>query len=75
MHFESGKSFTVKVINNSKSNIYIASARLNGVEYPKSYLKYEDIINGGELEFTMTDVPNKNWGSSDGSVPVSKIDP
>jgi predicted alpha-1,2-mannosidase len=75
MHFENGKSFTVKVLNNSKSNIYIASAKLNGSNYPKSYLKYDDIIKGGELEFTMTDKPNKDWGTAEGNIPVSKIEP
>ena len=75
MHFENGKSFTVKVLNNSKTNIYIASAKLNGANYPKSVLKYDDIVKGGELEFTMTDTPNKNWGTSEGDMPVSKIEP
>ena len=75
MHFENGKSFTVKVNNNSKNNIYIASAKLNGTNYPKSYLKYEDIVKGGDLEFTMTDQPNREWGTAEGNTPVSKIEP
>jgi predicted alpha-1,2-mannosidase len=75
MHFENGKSFTVRVVNNSKSNIYIASAKLNGANYSRSYLKYDDIAKGGELEFTMSDTPNKDWGSSEGGIPVSKIEP
>ena len=74
MHFENGKSLTVQVVNNSKNNIYIASAKLNGVNYTKSYLKYDDIVKGGELEFTMSATPNKDWGSAEGSIPVSKIE-
>jgi putative alpha-1,2-mannosidase len=74
MHFESGKTFTIKTINNQQGNVYINSARLNGTNYTKSYLTYEDIANGGEIEFTMSAVPNKNWGSADGDVPISKIE-
>jgi predicted alpha-1,2-mannosidase len=75
MHFENGKSFTIKVMNNTKGNSYISSAKLNGVPYTKSYLQYEDIAKGGEIEFTMSHTPNKSWGSSDSDVPVSKIMP
>lgn len=74
MHFENGKSLTIRVVNNSKNNVYIASAKLNGVNYTKSYLKYDDIVKGGELEFTMSATPNKDWGSAEGSIPVSKIE-
>jgi predicted alpha-1,2-mannosidase len=74
IHLENGKTFTVKANNNSKDNIYIASAKLNGVSYNKSYITYSDINNGGVIEFEMSATPNKNWGSSDTDVPVTKID-
>lgn len=74
MHLENGKSFTVKANNNSKTNVYIQSAKLNGANYTKSFLSYEDIAKGGEIEFEMGAAPNKAWGSADGEVPVTKID-
>ena len=74
MHFENGKTFTVKTVNNGPGNIYISSAKLNGANYTKSYLRYENIAKGGEIEFTMSATPNENWGSSDKDVPVSKIE-
>jgi putative alpha-1,2-mannosidase len=74
LHFENGKSFTIKANNNLKGNVYIQSAKLNGKTYNKSYFTYEDIANGGELEFTMGAEPNKSWGSGDGDVPVTKIE-
>jgi len=75
IHFENGKAFTIKVLNNSKTNVYIASAKLNGADYPNSYLKYDDIIKGGTLEFTMTDKPAAAWGCTENCVPISRIDP
>ena len=74
MHLENGKSFTVKANNNTKANIYIQSAKLNGATYTKSFLTYDDISKGGEIEFEMGAAPNKNWGSADSDVPVTKID-
>ena len=74
IHFESGKTFTIRTVNNQPENVYINSAKLNGSNYIKSYLTYEDMAKGGEIEFTMSAGPNKNWGSSDSDVPVSKIE-
>ncbi|MCW3126190.1 MAG: putative alpha,2-mannosidase [Bacteroidetes bacterium] len=71
IHLESGKQFVIRANSNSKTNVYIGSAQLNGAAYNKSHIKYNDIMQGGELEFNMTATPNKTWGSD---VPVSKID-
>ena len=55
-------TFSIIALNNSPSNIYIQSARLNGKEYGKCYLDYQDIMKGGVLELKMSDRPNKSWG-------------
>ena len=70
---ENGKTFTVKANNNTKGNVYIQSAKLNGVNYTKSYLTYNDIASGGVIEYEMGAAPNKAWGSSEADVPVTKI--
>lgn len=75
INFESGKSFTVKTTNNQPGNMYISAAKLNGVNYTKSYITYTDMSKGGELEFTMSATPNKNWGSAESDVPLSVIEP
>lgn len=74
IHLENGKTFTIKTTGNSKENIYIKDATLNGADYTQSYLRYEDIANGGLLEINMTDQPNMNRGTADGDVPVTTID-
>lgn len=57
-----GKEFVIEAINNSKENIYIQRAELNGKDYPKSYISHEDIVKGGKLKFIMGNKPNKNFG-------------
>jgi putative alpha-1,2-mannosidase len=32
------------------------------MQYDKSYITHKDIMNGGTLEFTMGEKPNKDWG-------------
>ena len=56
------KTFTVKAVNNSKENIYVQSARLNGKPYTKSYIMYSDIVKGGTLELQMGSKPSA-WGT------------
>ena len=56
------KIFTIKAHNNSIENVYIQSAKLNGVNYNKCYLTHGDILNGYTLELFMGDKPNEKWG-------------
>jgi predicted alpha-1,2-mannosidase len=52
-YYEGGK-FTIETINNSKENIYIKSATLNGQPLDRFYLKHSEIVNGGRLVLEMT---------------------
>lgn len=56
------KQFTIKVSNNNETNIYIQSVKLNGDPYSHSYLNYNDIMRGGNMEIEMGPVPNKQFG-------------
>jgi predicted alpha-1,2-mannosidase len=58
MHFENGKKFTVKTLNNSPENKYIQSLTLNMKPYKKLYLSHSDMVNGGELIIVMGNTPN-----------------
>lgn len=57
LKLNNGKTFTVIAHNNSHENKYIKSVLLNGEEYDKGYIEYDDIMKGGKLEFEMY---NKN---------------
>lgn len=74
MNLENGKQFTIKATNASDRNIYIQSATLNGEPFSRSFIKQNEILQGGELEFVMGRRPNKSWGASDADLPISKID-
>lgn len=67
-----GKTFTVEAPNNSGKNVYIASVKLNGQPYDKSFITYEDIMKGGVLTFEMSDKPNKDFGKAADKRPVSE---
>jgi len=73
INLDNGKKFVVETKNNSDKNVYIQSALLNKRKYDKSFLNYSDIENGGDLQFEMSDSPNKNWGKENGNKPVSEI--
>lgn len=66
-----GKKFQILAENNSDENIYIQSVELNGKNYPYSYIKHADIINGGILKFIMGNTPNFEFGSLPDARPKS----
>lgn len=72
INFENGKSFTITAKNNSKQNKYIQSAKLNGKDYPLSYLKHNDLLNGGEIIFEMGSKPG-SWGTKSENCPKTAI--
>ncbi len=54
INLPNGKKFQIIAHNQSKENIYIKTIKLNGEEYLLPYIKHSDIMNGGKLEYTMT---------------------
>jgi len=63
LNLANGKTFSVDAKHLSKANKYIKSVSLNGQPLNRSYLTHDDIINGGKLEFIMSDQPNKSWAT------------
>lgn len=68
---ENGKQFVVEAENNSKENVYIQSAALNGKSYTHNFIRYEDIVNGGSIKFEMGGQPNKTRGTKETDFPFS----
>jgi putative alpha-1,2-mannosidase len=71
VQLENGKSFTIEANNNSRDNVYIQSATLNGQPYSKNWITYNDIANGGVLHFEMGPTPNKQRGIAISDRPFS----
>lgn len=59
IRLEDGKIFRIKAEHLSDKNRYVKHVLLNGKPYHKAYLVHQDIMNGGELKFMMSDKPNK----------------
>ena len=73
LNFENGKKFTVIAKNLSHENKYIASVKLNGKTLTRSYLYCEEVLNGGKLEFMMTNDRNTKWATDEKDCPVMRI--
>lgn len=69
--YHKGAQFTVVAHNNSASNFYIQSAKLNGQALNRAWIRHEEIVNGGTLEFEMGPEPNQKWGSTAAEPPPS----
>ena len=71
LHLENGNKFIINAQNNSKNNVFIESAKLDGNSYRNTYLTYEDIQKGGEINFVLGGFPNKDWGTDLNNTPYS----
>ena len=68
---ENGNKFVIEAPENSKENLYIQSATLNGRLLDKNYIHYDDIAEGGVLKFEMGSQPNKERCTSKYAAPFS----
>lgn len=57
-----GKSFRIIAHNNSRENIYIDHALLDGKQYDNCSIDFNDISRGATLELFMSSQPNPLWG-------------
>lgn len=53
------KTFVIRTNGFSDQNYYIDKITLNGKNYTKNEILHQDIMNGGVLEFDLTDKPNE----------------
>ncbi len=74
VNFENGKKFTIIAKNLSHENRYIESVKLNGKPLNRSYLYYDEVVNGGKIEFQMTDKRNSTWATDEKDCPVMRIE-
>ncbi|MBB6610571.1 glycoside hydrolase family 92 protein [Pontibacter sp. Tf4] len=68
---ENGKEFVIEAPDNSKENLYIQKATLNGKKFEKNWISHEDIMKGGKLKIKMGAEPNMSRGTQADAVPYS----
>jgi predicted alpha-1,2-mannosidase len=72
INLENGNQFTIVAHDINDENKYIRQVYLNGEFLDRTYLKHDEIMNGGTLEFQMTNNPS-SWGSIEGQEPKTEI--
>jgi predicted alpha-1,2-mannosidase len=65
IQLQNGKTFRIICHNNSKDNVYIQEAQLNGHTMDRAYFSHQELAAGATLEFIMGPEPNKKWATSD----------
>ena len=68
-----GKIFTVNARNNSKSNLYIRGAALNGRPITRTWLTWEELNSGGSLLLDMGPEPSATFGTGANDLPPATI--
>jgi len=71
-NYYSGKQFVIEARNNSATNIYIQSAKLNGKPLTRPWFYFDEITRGGKLELVMGHQPNPAWGSKPEDAPPDR---
>ena len=69
LRLPNGKVFSVATRNAGQP--YVGKVLLNGVPVRRSYIRHEQIMAGGTLEFVMQGTPNKSWASKRRDRPFS----
>ncbi len=50
---------------------YIQAMIFNGQPYTRNYLRHEDLLRGGSIQFQLSATPNRSRGTSDADAPYS----
>ncbi len=75
VRMSNGKTIEMTADNWSEENVYVKALYVNGKKYDKSYLTYDDIRDGVNLRFVMSDRPNRRRAVSDDAVAPSISSP
>lgn len=71
LNLENGNSINITAKDNSDTNRYVDKMTVNGREYDLNYLKHNDLMQGVEINYLMSDSPNKSRGIAKESAPYS----
>lgn len=71
LNLPGGKRFTVVTKGLSAANRYVGSVHLNGRPLTRGYIRHDEIMAGGTLEFRMSPTPNRTWATAVADRPYS----
>ncbi len=68
---ENGKKVHIQAKQQGSKQVYVNQLSWNGKPYGRNYIRYKDLLQGANLEFKMSDVPNKSRGIKKEDAPYS----
>lgn len=71
LHFENGNNLTINAKNNSATKRYVSSLSVNSENYTKNFFNHKLLLNGGEIDYQMSEIPNKDKGIYTSDFPYS----
>jgi predicted alpha-1,2-mannosidase len=74
MHLENGQTFTIKADNLDEKNFYVKAVKLGSTAYANSYIRDEDIAQGGEMLFQMAAQPNYQRAVKENEKPIAAME-
>jgi len=71
LKLENGKKVHIQAKQQGSKQVYVNQLSWDGKPYGRNYIRYSDLLRGANLEFKMSDVPNKNRGTKKEDAPYS----
>ena len=71
MRLRGGRDLRITASQASSTMLYLQRLTLNDGDFSSPWLPWSAISNGGVLEFTLADKPNRDWGSKADAAPPS----
>ncbi len=71
LKLENGKTVNIQAQHQGQDQVYVNQLSLNGKPYTKNFIRYADLMQGANLAFKMSNVPNKNRGIEKEDAPYS----
>ncbi|WP_353197650.1 GH92 family glycosyl hydrolase, partial [Parapedobacter defluvii] len=68
---ENGNRVTIEARGNRAQSRYLRNATVNGKAYTKNWLGHQELMQGANIVFEMSDTPNEQRGVSEQDVPYS----
>jgi predicted alpha-1,2-mannosidase len=74
IHLRNGKNFVIVAHGASRQNKYVQKVVLNGQTLDRLWFRHADLVQGGTLELTMGDTPNRHLGTAPETFPPDALD-
>jgi predicted alpha-1,2-mannosidase len=71
LHLANGNALQINAPDASDDNRYVQRLALNGQPYNSPWIPWDVVSGGAQLDFSLSNIPNTNWGSDPAAAPPS----